>query len=158
MSELIEWAEKAGLENLRFRLQNSEILAKEASSTLTILLAGMGGSLAYAAKGFEQASLDPLAIGAVALAAWLMITGCLLVTFCMLTTSLPVPTNEPRNLYQKEFAIEVVREVELHNIQERITQTIARNHRVAAWLDRTRLLLLGSPVIFAIAALAWEAR
>ena len=45
MNDLIDWAEKSGLENLRFRLQNAETLAKEASSTLTILLAGMGGSI-----------------------------------------------------------------------------------------------------------------
>jgi hypothetical protein len=125
MSELIDWAEKAGLENLRFILQNAETLSKEASSTLTALLAGMGGSLAYAVKGFEQTSLSPLAIGAVALAVWLMIAGCLLVIFCMLTTFLPAPTNEPRNLYQKKFTVEILREIELQNIQERITQITA---------------------------------
>jgi hypothetical protein len=158
MNELLDWAEKAGLENLQFRLQNAETLAKEAASTLVILLAGMGGAMAYAVKGFEQETPTALAIGAAALSVWLMIVGGLLVVFCMLTTSLPTPTNEPMNLYQKNFSLEAIREVELRNLQERIKQTAARNHRVAAWLDRTRLLALASPLIFTIAAAAWAAR
>lgn len=157
MSDLLDWAEKSGLENLKFRLQNAETLAKEATSTLTVLLAGIGGSLAYAAKGFEQAPPTPLAIGAAALALWLMVTGCLLVSFCMLTTSLHAPTNEPNNLYQKSYSVDALREVELENIQARITQTTARNHRVAAWLDRSRLLALGSPIVFVIVVLVWAA-
>lgn len=157
MSDLLDWAEKSGLENLNFRLQNAETLAKEAASTLTILLAGIGGALAFAVKGFEEAPPTPLAIGTAGLAIWLMITGCLLVVFCMLTTSLPALTNEPKNLYQKGFELNALREVELRNIQERITQTAARNHRVAAWLDRCRLLALASPLVFAISALAWAA-
>ena len=152
MSELLDWAEKAGIENLKFRLQNSETLAKEASTTLTILLAGMGGAMAYAAKGFEQGMPPPLSIGAAALAVWLAVVGCLLMVYCMLTTSLPAPTNEPNNLYQKDYTVDALREVELRNIQQRIAQTTARNHRVAAWLDRCRLLALASPVVFAIAA------
>lgn len=158
MSDLFEWAEKAGLENLRFRLQNAETLAKEAMSTLTMVLAGMGAALAYAARGFEQLPPVPLAVGAAVLAGWLMIAGCVLVFFCMLTTALPVPTNEPANLYQEKYTLDALREVELKNIQERIEQTRARNHRVAAWLDRARLLALASPLVFLIAASAWAAR
>jgi len=101
MSELLEWAENAGLENLRFRLQNAEALAKEAATTLTVLGAGMGGALAYAVKGFEKQPASALAIGAGVLAVWLMFVGGLLVFFCMLTTSLPAPTNEPMNLIKK---------------------------------------------------------
>lgn len=157
-NDLLEWVEKAGQENLRFRLQNSETLAKEAAWTLTVLMAGMAGSLAYAAKGFEQSPPTSLAVGAGVLAMWLMIAGFMLVIFCMLTTSLPAPTNEPKNLYQKDFPLEAIRQVELRNLQERIEQTAARNHRVAAWLDRCRLLALASPLVFAIAAFVWAAR
>lgn len=158
MTELIDLAEKAGLENIRFRLQNAETLAKEATSTLTILLAGMGGAMAYAIRGFEQTSASALTIGATALSIWLMLAAALLVVFCMLTTDLPAPTNEPMNLYQKEFTTEMIREVELRNLQERIKITTARNHRVAAWLDRTRLLAVISPVVFALTSLAWAGR
>lgn len=158
MSDLIDYAEKAGLENIRFRLQNSETLAKEASSTLTVLLAGMGGSLAYAAKLFEEATPSALTVGAAAVSTWLMVASILLVVFCMLTTNLPSPTNEPSNLYQKEFSLEAIREVELRNLNQRIKEVAARNHRVAAWLDRARLLAIASPIVFAISALAWVGR
>lgn len=158
MSELLDWAEKAGMENLRFRLQNAETLAKEAASTLTIILAGMGGALAYAVKGFEQAVPSSMAFGAAGLSVWLMVTGAVLVCFCILSMDLPTPTNDPLNLYQKKYTLDALREVELKNIQERIALVKARNHRVAAWLDRSRLLALASPLIFVIVAVAVEAR
>ncbi|MEW8072926.1 MAG: hypothetical protein AB2826_21120 [Candidatus Thiodiazotropha sp.] len=152
MTDLLTYAETAGLENLRFRIQNSEVLAKEAASTLTIILAGMGGSLAFAANGLEQTMPSSLTIGAAALALWLMFVGCLLVVFCMLTTELQAPTNEPDNLYQTGYSVEEIRRAELNNIQDRIKLATARNRRVAGWLDRCRLLSLVSPVIFAIPA------
>ncbi len=158
MSELMDFAENAGNENIKFRLQNAEILAKEAASTLTILLAGMGGAMAYAVKGLEQQTPTALVMGSIALSAWLMLAAVLLVIFCMLTTDLPAPTNEPLNLYQKEYTLEAIREVELRNLDTRIKQTSARNHRVAAWLDRSRLAAIASPLVFAVIALAWAAR
>lgn len=154
----LEFAEKAGLENIKFRLQNSESLSKEATSTLTALLAGMGGAMAYVIKGFEQPNISSLTVGAAALATWLMAVALVLVLFCMLSKDLPVPTNEPLNIYLKEFEINKIRDAELRNLDARIKQAIQRNHRVAAWLDRTRLAAIASPVVFAITALAWEAR
>ena len=157
MNSLIDWVEHAALENLRFRLQNAETLAKEAASTLTILIAGIGFSLAYAIKGYEKTDVSPLTVGVSALSVWMMLTGCLLIIFCMLSTSLPAPTNEPKNLYQKDFELDKLREVELINIQDRISQATDRNHRVAAWLDRVRLMAIFSPIIFIIGALVWPA-
>ncbi len=155
MSELIDWVEKQALENIRFRLQNSENLAKEASTTLTLLLAGIGGALAYAVKGFEADPISNLTAGAVALAAWFMIVAMLLVFHCLMTKSLPVPTNEPSNLYNKQMDFLQLREAELRNLQERISQITDRNHRYAAWLDRVRLIAIASPLVFAIAAWAY---
>lgn len=157
MSDVLEYAEKSGLENLKFRLQNAETLAKEANTTLTMLLAGIGGSMAYAVKGFEQATPSVLAIGAIFFAAFLMATAAVLVVFCILTTNLPAPTNEPKNLYQQDFTLDAIRAVELRNIDERIKQITARNHRVAAWLDRVRLLTISSPLVWLLSALAWVA-
>ncbi|MBA1446614.1 MAG: hypothetical protein M3H12_07765 [Chromatiales bacterium] len=159
MTGLIDWVEQAALENIRFHLQVTETLAKEAASTLILLLAGMGGALAYAVKGFEQATLTSLAVGAGMLSAWLMVVGCLLVIKCLLSTWLYAPTNEPKNLYQKDYSLDEMHEAELRNMQVRIEQVIMRNHRVAAWLDRSRLLALASPVVFVIAAaFSWVAR
>ncbi|MCM2290347.1 MAG: hypothetical protein NDI67_15085 [Sulfuritalea sp.] len=154
MKDLLDWVEKAGAENIKFRLQNAETLAKDASTTLTILLAGIGGSLAYAVKGFENPQIMPLTFGAAALSVWLTLAAVVLMVQCIVTTALPAPTNEPKNLFQKDYALEKLREVELANLQDRIFQITARNHRVAAWLDRVRLLAIASPLVFAIAALA----
>lgn len=153
MKELLDWAEKAGAENIKFRLQNSETLAKDAATMLTILLAGIGGALAYVMKGLEVRPISALTFGAGVFAAWLMFAAVVLMVQCIVTTALPAPTNEPKNLYQKDFDLEQLREVELRNLQERIAQAIARNHRVAAWLDRVRLLAIVSPAVLLIAAL-----
>jgi hypothetical protein len=87
-----------------------------------------------------------------------MAVALVLVLFCILSKNLPAPTNEPLNIYLKEYEINKIREVELRNLDARIKQVIQRNHRVAAWLDRTRLAAIASPVVFTVTALAWEAR
>ncbi|MCB1895980.1 MAG: hypothetical protein H6945_20215 [Zoogloeaceae bacterium] len=59
VNELLDWVEKTGQENLDFRLENAETLARESNTTLTILLAGIGGTLAYAAKGLDGKPSPP---------------------------------------------------------------------------------------------------
>jgi len=59
---LLDYAESAGLENLRNHLVAADSLSKEANTTLTILLAGSAGSLAYAVKLFEASTLNHAAI------------------------------------------------------------------------------------------------
>lgn len=159
MSELLDYAEKAGEANLKFRLENAETLAKEANATLTILLAGMGGSLAFAVNGLERMDSLPSAItvGAIGLAVWLMVVACLLVVFCMLSTELQAPTNEPLNLYLPDHPLERIRVVELRNLDVRIKLATVRNHRVAAWLDRVRLMAVASPLAFVVSASVWVA-
>lgn len=160
MSDLLDWADKSGLENIRFRLQNAETLARDAATTLTVLFAGMGAALAYAIKGVAAPQgLDALAVGAMGLAAWLMVLAVVLIVQCILSTDLPTPTNEPKNLYQEDYDLDALREAELRNLQARIEQVTARNHRVAAWLDRVRLAATASPLVFIISAAAfWAVR
>jgi hypothetical protein len=153
--EVIDYAEKAGLENLRFRLQVTEALLKDATSTLTFLIAGIGGSLAYAASGFDKANLSALAVGAAVLSLWLMVISALLVIRCMGSQELQTPTNEPLNLFKPEYAILEIREVELRNIHERIQRTRKRNEKMATSLDAVRLLAIASPVVFGLSALVW---
>lgn len=153
--ELIDYAEKAGLENLRFRLQNTEALSKDATSTLTYLLTGIGGSLAYAVSGFEKSVLSPLTVGAAVLSVWLMAISALLVFRCIKTSDLQTPTNEPLNLFTLEHDFLVIRKNELKNLDERIQKTRERNRKTAFWLDSVRLLAIASPIIFGVSALAW---
>jgi hypothetical protein len=156
MNEILDWAEKAGLENLKFRLQTCDTLAKDAGTTLTVLLAGLGATLAYAMKGAEESTSSALTVGAGAMAGWLMFVASVLICKCITTTPIWPPTNEPRNLYQKTYAWDDLREVELENLQKRIDQTAERNLHIAMWLDRVRLMAVASPLIFLAGAfLSW---
>jgi hypothetical protein len=148
MDELIDFAEKAGAENIRFRLQNAETLSKDASSTLTVLLAGIGGAMTYAAKVLESSTPKAVELGALVFLIWLICTATVLVHYCMLSTNIQAPTNQPMNLYQKEYSLESIRVAELRNLEDRIKLLIDRNHRIAAWLDRVRILTIASPIVF----------
>jgi hypothetical protein len=153
--KVLDFAEKQGLENIRFRLQNSEALAKEVNTTLTVLLSALGVSMSYAVTSLRAGSLDVSAWVAVVLAGWLVVVGALLIKQCLLSRDLPVPTNEPENLLQFDWIFEDLRRGELLNLQERISQVIERNHRTAAWLDRIRILMLCSFPIGLVAAAAF---
>jgi hypothetical protein len=148
MKELLDWAEKAALENLKFHLQNADNLAKEANTTLTVMLAALGAALAYALKAFDSGVATTTTAGAVGLTLYLTAVCGLLVFKCMKIAPIPAPTNEPRHLYQKEFELDALREVELTNMQERIDQAVARNDGTTAWLNRVRVLAVLSPLIF----------
>lgn len=150
MEKLLDWAEKNGLENLRFRIQNAETLAKEASSTLTLTLAAMGGTLAYGVKGLEGGVITPLISGTLAITVWLAACAMLMVFRCIQTRDLVPPTNEPSNIFQPEHSLDDLRRVELKNIQSRIVQTTTRNQVVAYWLDKCRLMLAFTPVVFLV--------
>jgi hypothetical protein len=154
MSDLLKWAEEAGLENLRFRLQNTETLAREATTTLTIVFAALGGVVAYAIKGLESSTVTPLTAGATVCSLWLMVVGFLLVHCCLKTSDFQTPTNEPHNLYKPAYTLAILRELELNNIQARIVVANARNERTAVWLDRCRYCVLCAPIAFAVGALA----
>ncbi len=148
MEKLLDWAEKNALENLRFRLQNAETLAKDASSALTLALAAMGGALAYGVKGLEGGAVTPLIGGTLGSTAWLAVCATLIVFRCIQSRPLVPPTNEPNNIFQPEHSLDDLRRVELKNIQARIEQTTTRNQAVAFWLDRCRLMLAFTPAVF----------
>ena len=150
MEKLLDWVEKNAQENLRFRLQNAESLAKDSAAALAIALAGMGGALAFGAKAMENGVITPFIAGSIGTSAWLALCAALIVLRCIQCRDLEAPANEPRNLFQPQYDLNVLREVELENIQARIEKTNIRNHSVAYWLDRCRLILAATPIIFLV--------
>lgn len=152
MEDLLSWAERSAQENLKFHLQNADNLAKEANTTLTVLLAALGATLAYALKAFDSGALSSVIIGAAGLTLYLTVLCGFLIFKCMKIAPIPAPTNEPRNIYQKGFDLGVLREIELQNTQERIDQAVARNDGTTAWLNRVRVMAALIPVIFAVSA------
>ncbi len=148
--QFLELAEKAGFENLKAHLAHAETLSKDASTTLTVLLAGTGGALAYTVKWFEAAAMRPILWGAVATTVWLACLSALLVLQCVRTVRTEMLYNEPMNLYKPELGLPILeaRYWELANVQARITSTKARNRPIALWLDRIRIAAAASPLTF----------
>jgi len=151
-SEVLQWAEELGLEHMEYRHETAERLAKEGGTTLTLLLAGIGGSLAYAVKVAEPGGRGGVEVGAVAFCVYLVVVAVALTWWCLIVRNLPAIRNEPGNLAQKGHSIDELREVELENMQERIDETRKRNDVVAQRLNLARIAAACSPLVFVLAA------
>lgn len=152
--ELLDFAEKAGYENLKGHLAHTETLAKETTTTLTLLLAGTGAALGYAVKWFEPGPAAPSVWAAAVVCLWLATLGVILTLRCLRVVKTEMLYNEPMNLYKPELNLPMLdaRHWELLNLQERISLTKARNRPISVWLDRIRLAASATPLIFLIAA------
>jgi len=151
MSELLNWAETAGIENLRQQRIAADFLRKEGVTTLTILLAGATGALAYAIKGFDQETAW-LASGALAMSLYLYALAAVNVFLVMYIQGFPALYNEPVNLYQKQYSLDALREVELKNLQGRINDAVERNSCQQKRLNAIRIWAVCSPLAFGLAA------
>jgi hypothetical protein len=147
MNDVLEWVEKAALENMRGHAQAAETLSKEATQTLTVLLAMLSGALAYAVKSVSLWM-------PVMLVFYLFALCVILVTKCMMIGEFPAITNEPNNLMQDGYELDVLRKVELRNIQQRIDQAGKRNTVTAKWLNRVRVGIICGAVGYVMAIVA----
>ncbi len=157
---LLLWAEKAAIENIKAHHASTDIIAKEAATTLTVFLAAMGGGFAFAMKALDSNGWTWLAVGASVFAGWFLVLSALLVTKCLKVRALPPMFNEPDNLYMPQHAYLDVLESELKGFQRRIEAIGKENGRVVRWLNGLRLAAVLSPAPTALAAgcLAWSAR
>jgi len=145
---MIDWAEKAGLENLRYHLQSADHLIKEANTTLTILFTGAGAALAFALKGLELPKVSSVAYASAGLSVFLFFLAGLVVWKCIWIGDMPMPTNSPMNLFQPDYELNTLRKVELRNIDARIEQAAQRNLKTATWLNGLRAFaIVGTPLI-----------
>mgnify|MGYP003577565607 CR=1 FL=1 len=151
---MLELAEKAGYENLRDRRASADVLAKEASTWLSLLILALGGSFAYGVRITEPGAASPIIVGAAVASVWLAATCSLTIWKCMMIRPLHPLYNEPANLYQPDlqFTERQMREFELTNIQERIANTTKRNDSVAHWLNVVRWLTICAVPAFAATA------
>ena len=151
MNNIIDWVEKAALENIRFHLKNADDIAKEATTTLTIFLAGLAAALAHGVKGLEKEVLTSTTYASLILSVYIAVLAAMLIYKCMRIAPIPAPTNEPKNLYQKNMALDEIKEEELENLQIRINQAVERNDFAGSWLNRMRIAATLSPFIWALA-------
>lgn len=150
MTTLIDWAEAAGQESIRATIAEAEYLTKEAHTTLTLLVAGFGASLAYVVKAIEAKSNTPLAWAVGSLVVWLMVWAVVLIFRCLMVAPIMPVTNNPQNLYQDEHPLDQLRRWELENLTGRISFNTQRNKKTAGWLNAVRLAMTASPVVFAV--------
>lgn len=148
----LDWIEKQGQESLKSRFDTAEILAKEAQTTLTVLLAAIGGSAAYGAKIFEAGASGPMEIAAAVTCAYLVVLALALVAACMMFISYPALRQDPANLMHPNCSLDEIREAELNNLGERITEAAAINAKRAKRLNRLRIAVALSPLLFAAVA------
>lgn len=138
------WAEAAGIENMRRRVESGRDIGTHAQNTLTVLLAGVGGGAALALPALED-GWGVATTAAALLAAYLAVCAVVLVWRCMLVVASPAVHNEPQNLLVPGAQLVQLRAGELANLQERIAQQTALNLRRAVWLNRVRLAAATAP-------------
>jgi hypothetical protein len=117
------------------------------------VLAGLGGSLAYAVKVFDPGPAGPVAVGAAALCGYLVVVAVGLVKGCLVVRPIPPVHNEPANLAQTQYSIDALREAELENMQARIAEVTKRNDQSASRLNALRQAAIASPLVFVVAAI-----
>lgn len=143
-----EWIEKNGIENLKGRAATADMLAKEASTTLTVLLAGVGGSVAYAIKVAGDHS--GAVVAGTFVCVYLMVLSALLVYRCMMINPIPAVYSQPGGLLERikhDASFDEWREGELLNIEDRIIGATKRNEFVAKKLNLVRQLAICTPIV-----------
>lgn len=157
----VEWAERAGIENLKQRLENADHLREQANRLLQLLLVAMGGTLAYGARVFEPGQqATAVAAASLAVALWLCWVAVVLMVKCIATEASELLYNQPKNIYKpellKEHTPDEIRAFELANIQARINRTMPRVAQRAHWLDVCRYATVATPLVFGLAV--WVCR
>lgn len=158
-TKMLDWVEKAGVEAIKQHHQSADEIKRDATTTLTVLLAGGGAALAYGGKALEG-SAAPGTLGVVALlcSAWLFGLCVVLVLKCLSVHDIAAVWNEPANLYHPQHEFDAIREAELKNMQARLDEAAARNTNTSAWLNRVRLGAIATPLIaLAGAIISWLA-
>lgn len=156
---VLEWAEAQGLANLKERIDTKRWLQQESATTLTVCLAGAGGSLAYAAPLFGADGLSAetrLAWGSMALCFWLAAVSVALIWFCLRARPMPMLHSEAGLLAQPGFSLMALRREELRNLQERAVRARQEVERAAKALNSLRLAAAAGPLVFALGA--WQLR
>lgn len=152
---LLDWAEKAAVENLKERLANLDLLRAQASSLLQLILVGIGGALTFAIKVFDSVPVGPLVAGALATVLWLCWVAAMLVWKCLATSRVHVVFNHPRNLYNdqaKTAGLDTWRERELQTLGARIDGIKPVVESVGTWLDHCRYAAIATPLLFTLGA------
>ena len=145
MTTVLDWAEKASVENMIDHVSNADLIQKQASTLLTMLLSGAAAALYF---GFDH---EELRFVAVIVSFWLFGLSAFLTRKCLMFGDFPSVWNEPKNLNQKGFELDKLREFELDNLQKRINEAISLNFTKSLRLNDCILSACCTPIIGLIA-------
>lgn len=148
--EMLDWAERYGHENMSAHMRVTETLAREAQTTMTLLMTVIGAATAYVIRGLEAGALSSVGTGVFATLCWLVLAAAALLLKCQLASELQIGANEPKNLYQPAYDLNDLRAAELEGLQRRINMNVERNNKTAKWLNITRGMMLAAPIIFTL--------
>lgn len=152
--ESVKWVEENARLVSAFQERVIDALERQASAFLNLLLAGAGGSLAYAVSLAEKQAANWQQAGMAAISIWLFMIAGLVLWRAMWSRPVWPPANEPGNLTGAyEMDLTRARALQLKNQQTAINANRERNDAVGRWLNVCRLLAAATPVIFA--AIAW---
>lgn len=146
----LKWAEEHGLKSLQEKFATADNMAKEAQTTLTYVLSGLGGTFVYIIPGLNR-PLDAVLFGTIVLCFYFFLCGAYLVRKAFFISAYPSPYQEPKNLLEHpNLSLDEVRFGETQNIDERIEKSKAWIDRKAKTINRIRLALILSPIAFAL--------
>ena len=154
-SKRLLWAEEQGLKNLQEKFTTADNINKEAQTTLTYVLTGVGGTFVYVLQSFDK-QLNIMIFGAIVLCAYFVILGFFLVWKTFFLKSFPAPFQYPKNLIGAPgLSMDTVRRGELDNIDQRIDEAQLWIKRKSKAINVVRLMLIASPLIFSLAAVLY---
>jgi hypothetical protein len=155
-SERLKWAEEHGLKNLQEKFSTADNMAKEAQTTLTYVLAGMGGTFGYILSVAEKPVNTAMA-GAIVLCIYFVVLGIYLAAKAFFISEYPSPYQQPKNLLARpDLSIDEVRHGELLNIEERLRETREWISKKALAVNRVRFALILSPLVFLLGAIIFK--
>ena len=147
--ELLEFCFKQGEKNFNFELDCKNALVKESYATLNFIVS-FGGASFFGIVNFINNERYDIVIGLVGLIIYFFVTAYLLIQKCLLVRPIAPPANDPMNLYQPNFNLTQIMDVEINQLKERMKWNNNRNKEAGRWLNRVRYMLFASPIIFLV--------
>lgn len=154
----LEWIEHQGAQAVEFHLANIDRNVDQANETLNHVFLMISGCIAGLSVFLPQAEWRSLAAAFGVTGLWLTGSAVFLVWRCLLPDVVQSPTNEPKNLTHPEYTdanFDQVRQLELENLQSRITHNQTRGNLLGKNLRIARKTVAISPLILAGVALIW---
>lgn len=151
MTTVLDWAEKAGIENMKDQVTNADQIQSQVGTLLTLLISGASAALYFSMQH------PNLRITALAVSLWLLCLAIWLALKCWMYGDFPSVWNEPKNLNQKGYKLDALRQYELENLQQRITDAMNLNFTKTQRINKCILATcLATPVIGIIVWLVAE--